>query len=250
MHQSTARGNTGRGRPGGRVLVRVRVITLAFSVLRRPLTPAAAELKGLHDEPCHRQEHLESQRQRSRRLWRRRARAREHASTREGSRWAPCGPASPSGLPSRPAPRRHQGGTKARPAMGGVRPCWCTVSNVPPTRVWGRSAHCFSSTCPTESPRHARYSLSDCSRPEWEDKESPLGTCPSCVELAARLARLRWQATAAALISGPCGRAATAAFTCGGSHVHPCPCPCPCACGLWPLLPPGTKQLRCSGQCA
>lgn len=110
MHQSTARGNTGRGRPGGRVLVRVRVITLAFSVLRRPLTPAAAELKGLHDEPCHRQEHLESQRQRSRRLWRRRARAREHASTREGSRWAPCGPASPSGLPSRPeAPRRHQG---------------------------------------------------------------------------------------------------------------------------------------------
>ena len=107
MHQSTARGNTGRGRPGGRVLVRVRVITLAFSVLRRPLTPAAAELKGLHDEPCHRQEHLESQRQRSRRLWRRRARAREHASTREGSRWAPCGPASPSGLPSRPeAPRR------------------------------------------------------------------------------------------------------------------------------------------------
>ena len=144
MHQSTARGNTGRGRPGGRVLVRVRVITLAFSVLRRPLTPAAAELKGLHDEPCHRQEHLESQRQRSRRLWRRRARAREHASTREGSRWAPCGPASPSGLPSRP---RHQGGTKEAPRRG---------------LLWGafNPAGARSATCPPRECGAARPTAS------------------------------------------------------------------------------------------
>jgi len=100
------------------VLVRVRVITLAFSVLRRPLTPAAAELKGLHDEPCHRQEHLESQRQRSRRLWRRRARAREHASTRARARAVAGRPVGrPLPLDCR-AGRRHQGGTKEAPRRG------------------------------------------------------------------------------------------------------------------------------------
>ena len=94
--------NTGRGGRGGRGLVRVRVGALALSLLRQ-LIPAAAELKGLHDEPCHYQEHLDGQRQRSRRLWRGRARAREDARTRgrEDARtrarsgWAPSGPASP-----------------------------------------------------------------------------------------------------------------------------------------------------------
>ena len=92
-HQSATRSNTGRGGRGGRGLVRVRVGALALSLLRQ-LIPAAAELTGLHDEPCHHQEHLNGQRPAESATVQA---ALEHTST-------PSGQASPSGLPSQPEP--------------------------------------------------------------------------------------------------------------------------------------------------
>ena len=140
-HQSATQSNTGRGGRGGRVLLRVRIGALAFSLLRQ-LIPAAAELKDLHDEPCHHQEHLNGQR---------RAESATLQAARSNTRARPVG--RPLPLDCR-ASRSHQ--AQRGLLRRGLRPCWRTVSNVPATSVWGRSAHCLSSTCPTESPRHAR----------------------------------------------------------------------------------------------
>ena len=107
-------------------LVRVRIRVLASSLLRR-LSPAAAELTGLYDEPCHHQEHLHGRRRRSRRLHRRRAPTAtlEHARPREAGRAVP-GESRPGRALGPPLPRDGQGAVlgrshEARPAKAGVR---------------------------------------------------------------------------------------------------------------------------------